>query len=243
MTNIYDNDRFFEKYQQMARSQQGLAGADEWPTLEKLLPDFNGQSVLDLGCGYGWHARYAAKHGANMVVGVDLSAKMLAVARSKTQSSVIDYVQGDLAEVTFPVNQFDTVISSLALHYVPSFSQVVDQIKTYLKPQGRLIFSVEHPVFTAQGSEEWDYDEQHHIKSFPVDHYFYEGPRVTDFLATPVKKYHRTLTTYLETLLARNFRLEHVVEPMPPKSMLDLPGMADEMRRPMMLIVCATNQK
>jgi len=56
-------------------------------------------------------------------------------------------------------------------------------------------------------------------------------------------KYHKTLTTYLDGLLTNGFRLDRVVEPMPPKSMMDIPGMKDEMRRPMMLIISATNTK
>lgn len=51
--NKYDQDSFFQKYSQMSRSQQGLEGAGEWHELEKLLPDFTNQRVLDLGCGYG----------------------------------------------------------------------------------------------------------------------------------------------------------------------------------------------
>ena len=54
-----------------------------------------------------------------------------------------------------------------------------------------------------------------------------------------VTKYHRTLTTYLNTLLEIGFVLQHVVEPQPPEEMLDLPGMRDEMRRPLMLLVSA----
>ena len=52
-------------------------------------------------------------------------------------------------------------------------------------------------------------------------------------------KYHRTLTTYLDTLLRNGFRLLRVVEPQPPESMMELPGMKDELRRPMMLLVSA----
>ena len=78
----YDDEVFFEKYGQMARSRLGLSGAGEWETLEPLLPDFAGKRVLDLGCGYGWHCIYAAEHGAAAVTGVDLSEKMLAVARA-----------------------------------------------------------------------------------------------------------------------------------------------------------------
>ena len=79
--NKYDDDIFFQKYSQMSRSQQGLAGAGEWETLRKLLPDFKDKRVLDLGCGYGWHCIYAMEHGASSVVGVDISHKMLEVAK------------------------------------------------------------------------------------------------------------------------------------------------------------------
>ena len=51
--NKYDDPLFFAKYAQMDRSRLGLAGAGEWPTLRRLLPDFDGRDVLDLGCGYG----------------------------------------------------------------------------------------------------------------------------------------------------------------------------------------------
>ena len=44
----YDDPIFFEKYSQMSRSQQGLEGAGEWVTLQRLLPDFTGKRVLDL---------------------------------------------------------------------------------------------------------------------------------------------------------------------------------------------------
>ena len=75
--NKYDDPTFFQKYAGMARSQQGLAGAGEWQAFRALLPDFQGKSVLDLGCGYGWHCKYAQEKGAAQVLGVDLSQKML----------------------------------------------------------------------------------------------------------------------------------------------------------------------
>ena len=81
--NKYDNDIFFEKYSQMERSKKGLSGAGEWETLKALLPDFRGQRLLDLGCGYGWHCIYAMEHGAVSAVGVDISGKMLEVARER----------------------------------------------------------------------------------------------------------------------------------------------------------------
>ena len=84
--NPYDNPIFFQKYSQMLRSTQGLEGAGEWRELEKLLPDFSGKRVLDLGCGYGWHCGYAAGHGAAYVLGTDLSERMLETARIKNSA-------------------------------------------------------------------------------------------------------------------------------------------------------------
>lgn len=243
MTDIYDDDQFFQKYSKMNRSKLGLAGAGEWPTLQQLLPDFRGLSVLDLGCGYGWHCRYASEHGAKSVVGVDLSEKMLTVARDQTTATNVTYLKADIATVSFPENQFDVVISSLAFHYLPSFAQVTAAVHGYLKPQGRFIFSVEHPVFTAEGHQDWVYDAAGKISYFPVDRYFDEGQRLTNFLDTPVTKYHRTLTTYFEDLVSHGFTVDHLQEPQPPQNMLDQPGMKDELRRPMMLIMAATNQK
>ncbi|GCF95332.1 methyltransferase [Enterococcus florum] len=243
MNNVYDNEDFFEKYSQMSRSKQGLEGAGEWRTLEKLLPDFNGKRVLDLGCGYGWHCIYAAEHGAKSVVGVDISSRMLEVAREKTPFESVTYVQGSIDALDFPADQFDIVLSSLAFHYLPSFEKIAQQVHAYLSEGGRFVFSVEHPIFTANGNQDWVYDEKGEIQYFPVDRYFYEGERSAHFLGSEVTKYHKTLTTYLDGLLTNGFRIDRLVEPMPPEDMWSIPGMKDEMRRPMMLIVSATNLK
>ena len=57
--NKYNNSHFFSQYSQMSRSVEGLKGAGEWHVLQKMLPDFAGKRVLDLGCGFGWHCAYA----------------------------------------------------------------------------------------------------------------------------------------------------------------------------------------
>lgn len=246
MENKYDDPKFFEKYSQMSRSKEGLSGAGEWETLRSILPDFQGKRVLDLGCGYGWHCIYAAEHGAESVVGLDLSEKMLEVAREKTGSALeagaasrIRYVRGSIEEADFPADSFDVVLSSLALHYVKDFGSVVRQVGRCLSAGGSFVFTAEHPVFTAEGTQDWIYDEHGKIRHFPVDRYFTEGERKARFLGEEVVKYHKTLTTYLETLLENGFELLHVKEPQPPERMLAIEGMADEMRRPMMLAVAA----
>lgn len=241
--NKYDNDVFFEKYSQMSRSKEGLDGAGEWQTLRELLPDFKDKTVLDLGCGYGWHCIYAAEHGAKSVVGVDLSEKMLEVARSKTKFDNVTYIRDSIEDVDFGVDQFDIVLSSLTFHYLQSFDAVAKKVHRYVKDGGTFVFSVEHPVFTANGTQDWYYNEAGEILHFPVDNYFYEGKRTANFLGEDVTKYHKTMTTYLDGLLTNGFQINRIVEPMPPENMLDIPGMKDEMRRPMMLIVSATNYK
>lgn len=237
--NKYDDPCFFEKYSQMTRSQLGLSGAGEWEDLEKILPKFQGKTVLDLGCGYGWHCVYAAEHGAAHVTGVDLSEKMLQVAGEKTNYPQVEYLRAAIEDVDFPEESFDVVFSSLAIHYLKSYEVFVDQVRRWLKPGGDLVFSVEHPVFTAYGSQDWYRDEAGNILHFPVDRYFCDGERKATFLGETVVKYHRTLTTYLDTLLTHGFSLRRVVEPQPPERMMDLPGMKDELRRPMMLLVAA----
>lgn len=67
----------------MNRSLNGLEESGEWEDFQRLLPDFTQQIVLGLGCGYGWHCRYAVVQGAAQVIGVDLSEKMLEIAKQK----------------------------------------------------------------------------------------------------------------------------------------------------------------
>ena len=237
--NKYDDSVFFEKYAQMSRSVQGLDGAGEWYALKQLLPDFNGRRVLDLGCGYGWHCMYAVQNGAASVLGIDISEKMLETAQCKNADPRITYCRAAMEDLNFEKESFDIVISSLAFHYVKDFKALVKNICRWLTPGGQFVFSAEHPVFTAQGSQDWYYDNDGNILHFPVDNYYYEGKREAVFLGEKVTKYHRTLTTYIDTLLRCGFTLKRLVEPAPPENMLDLPGMKDEMRRPMMLLVAA----
>ncbi len=238
--DLYDDPVFFQRYSQMDRSREGLAGAGEWEALEPLLPDLRGKRMLDLGCGYGWHCVWAAEHGASAVTGVDLSERMLAVAREKSAAfPQIVYLRSAIEDVSFPPESFDLVFSSLALHYLSSFQAFLALVRSCLRPGGDLVFSVEHPVFTAAGPQEWIYGLDGTPLPFPVDRYFDEGQRTARFLDAPVVKYHRTLTTYLDGLLTGGFRLLRVVEPQPPQRLLDRPGMRDELRRPMMLLVAA----
>lgn len=238
----YDDEVFFKKYSEMERSKKGLEGAGEWYEFEKLMPDFTQKSVLDLGCGYGWHCQYAVKHGAAGVLGIDISHRMLERAEELNADGKITYRCAAMEELGFPDETFDIVLSSLAFHYVEDFSALVCKIRCWLKKGGSFVFSVEHPVFTAYGTQDWYYDADGNILHFPVDNYYYEGKREAVFLGEKVTKYHRTVTTYIDGLLQNGFEVRRVVEPQPPEYMMDIPGMKDEMRRPMMLLISAVKR-
>lgn len=235
--NKYDDSVFFEKYSNMNRSKSGLSGAGEWEALKGYLPDFEQKRVLDLGCGFGWHCIYAQQKGAKYVLGVDISSKMIEVAKQKTISSDIEYLCSAFEDIDFKEGSFEVVLSWLALHYVQSFENIVKKVNKFLTKGGTFVFCCEHPIFTSYGSQDWYRDEDGKILHFPVDNYFYEGKREAVFLGEKVVKYHKTLTTYLNTLLENGLEITNIVEPKPDSNMFEIEGMKDEMRRPIMLMV------
>lgn len=241
--NKYDDKEFFEKYSKMERSVNGLHSAGEWHELKKLLPDFNNKRVLDLGCGFGWHCIYAAENGAKSVTGVDISNNMLEKALQKTKYDNVKYVCLPLEDFDYQREAYDVVLSSLTFHYIKSFDEICKKVSTSLVSGGNFVFSVEHPLFTAFGAQDWEYDEHGNKKHWPVDSYFIEGKRNAVFLGENVIKYHKTLTTYLNTLIKNGFEITAIVEPMPSKEMLaKIPEMKDELRRPMMLLISAVKK-
>ena len=145
--NKYDDPAFFEKYSQMSRSKNGLEGAGEWHVLQRVLPDFTNKTVLDLGCGYGWHSIYAIEHGAKKVIASDISSKMIETARIKNNDPRIKYECISFEESNFGEAVFDIVICSLMIHYLPSYQDFVKKVNKWLKTGGYLVFNVEHPVF------------------------------------------------------------------------------------------------
>ena len=99
MKNEYDDEHFFEEYAQMTRSRYGLSGAGEWHQLKEMFPPLKGSRVLDLGCGYGWHCKYAVDQGAEEVLGIDASVRMIEEAKKRNADSRITYRTGSLEEM------------------------------------------------------------------------------------------------------------------------------------------------
>lgn len=237
--NIYDDPTFQAAYRQLARSEHGLAGAPEWPVVAAMVPDPEGLDVVDLGCGFGAFARWAAERGAARVDAFDLSERMLERARELTAGGrPIRYRRADLATIDLLQGAYDLAYSALVVHYLADLDRFVRQVRDTLRPGGRLVLTTEHPIFTAPTDPRWLDHEGRRV--WALDRYGDEGERVTDWMAPGVRKYHRTLGTTLTTLAAAGFTLDRLVEWCPTAAQLAAdPGLAGEVDRPTFLLLAA----
>ena len=112
-------------------------------------------------------------------------------------------------------------------------------IHVALSAGGDLVFTIEHPIFMAAAHPHWIEDEDGR-KTWPVNGYSNEGERRTDWFAKGVLKHHRTLATTINTLINAGFTLRRVEEFAPsPEQIAAMPELAEELERPMMLMVSA----
>ena len=122
--------------------------------------------------------------------------------------------------IDYPPAQWDCVVSNLALHYVADLERVFANVRRTLKPGSVFLFNIEHPSFTAGVHQDWIYDADGRPLYRPIDNYFLPGERSTRFLGC-------------------GFELLAAEEAQPSAEMMEIPGMADELLRPMMLLVKA----
>jgi 2-polyprenyl-3-methyl-5-hydroxy-6-metoxy-1,4-benzoquinol methylase len=239
--NIYDDPRFFAGYAQMERFGSGWELALEHVDFLALLPSVQGRRVLDLGCGAGQLALHLATAGAAEVIGVDLSERMLELARAERAHPRVSYQRVAIEDVTFPPERFELVTSSLAFHYVADYADLARRIGGWLAPGGVLVYSTEHPIYTARLPHHgWVLDQQGERTGWVLDHYADEGARQEHWFVSGVRKYHRTIATLLNGLLEAGLVIERVVEPVPRDEQLRRrPHDIDERRRPMFLLVRA----
>jgi SAM-dependent methyltransferase len=237
--NIYDTPEFFAGYSRLPRSVRGLDGAPEWPAIRALLPDLAGKRVVDLGCGFGWFARWAKQHGAAHVLGLDLSENMISRAKADTEDPGIEYAIADLDRLELPEASFGFAYSSLTLHYIKDFEKLLRTVHRALMLDAYFVFTIEHPIYMAPTHPGWAVDKDG-PKTWPLNQYSVEGSRTTDWLAKGVVKQHRTIGTTLNTLIGEGFTIRHVQEWAPTADQIaNNPNLADELERPMILIVSA----
>jgi hypothetical protein len=104
---------------------------------------------------------------------------------------------------------------------------------------GRLVATVEHPIFTAPTNADWQ-ERDGRGAIWPLDGYLNEGQRTTTWFADEVIKYHRTIGTYVSALVKNDFRLTGLIEWGPsPDQIRRYPGWARERDRPVFMLLCA----
>jgi len=240
-TNIYDDPAFFAQYRKLRESQSGLNEVLEQPAIWSMLPEtLAGLSILDMGCGFGDFARGARALGAASIVGIDVSKMMLAAAIEQTVGEGIEYREMRIEELTIPGRKFDLIVSSLALHYVRDYRDVLRKVAAHLKRGGLFVFSVEHPICTARSEQQWIRDQDGKALYWPIDNYRLEGERRTQWFVDNVVKYHRTIETYVNGLIEAGFILQRLEEPEPrPVTSDTIPELELQRRRPPFLLIRA----
>ena len=213
-----------EAFDRFTSAEDSFSENVEWPALKRLLGDLCGLRALDLGCGSGTYAIRLAGRGAQ-VTALDLSPTMLRVVRDRPDSSgpLPDLLIADIAsELPFSDARFDLVFTATVLHYVNDLAAVMVAIARVLKPGGRLIASVLHPISTARFGINVETWESRH--AWPL-HYFGSTERTIE---TPwlgygdvpaegrrIDCFHHTLSDYFTALKAAGLHLLDLCEPRP----------------------------
>lgn len=237
--NVYDHSHFFEGYKKLRESNSGLNDVLEQPALRVLLPRLEGKRVLDIGCGMGQFVAHCAQQGALKVIGADISNKMIEYAKQNNKDENTEFICSAIEDLQFESQSFDLIVSSLVLHYVKDYREVVSNIHRWLHTEGIFIFSIEHPMVTSQNPMEgWGCNEQGQKVCWPVDHYGEEGERNQSWFIDGVIKYHRKIATVVNELMEEGFQIERMEEPeATAEALAERPELGEHSRRPPFLLV------
>lgn len=240
--NIYDNETFFEGYKKIRENKTNANNIFETPALFSLLPDLKELTILDLGCGAGNHCFEFAKQGAKKIVGIDISKKMLEVAEKENSHPNITYLNLPMENLIELSDKYDLVVSSLALHYIKDFEKLIKDVSFLLKPTGFFVFSQEHPLtscFSGNGSR-WTKDENGKKLFANISNYSTDGIRESTWFVEGVKKYHRTFSSIVNTMISNGFTIKKMIEPIPSAEMIENhPEYKDLLHKPDFLIIKA----
>lgn len=240
--NIYDNEEFFNGYRALRNNEVNYNDLLEQPAMAKMLPDLTDKTVLDLGCGYGHNCIDFVHRGAKSVIGVDISEKMLEVAKKESADERIEYKNMSMTDIAMLGKKFDLIYSSLAFHYVKEFDAFAKEMYSVLNNGGQLLFSQEHPIITAtlDGNGHFNKNLKGKRVSYTFSNYNEPGERKVHWYVDGVIKYHRTFSDVINALAKAGFVIDEVCEPTPEDWAVEkLPTIVKEYIKPNFLIVKA----
>jgi SAM-dependent methyltransferase len=196
-----DYDEFAEAYS--ADNETNLLnGHYERPAMLSPAGDVDGRRILDVGCGSGPLSAALRDKGA-IVSGFDLSAAMIELARKRLGADA-DLTVGDLAKpLPYADAAFDDVLASLVLHYLEDWTEPLAELRRVLKPGGRLILSVNHPIAYTALNPDAEY--------FDVAEYTFDAEHAGRTVVYTV--WHRSLHAMSEAFAAAGFRISVISEP------------------------------
>ncbi|MCL3862001.1 class I SAM-dependent methyltransferase [Actinotalea sp. K2] len=185
---------------------EGLREADV-----QLLGPVVGRRVLEVGAGAGQCSRWLRQAGAQ-VVATDLSAGMLTAGRRLDRSvgTATPLVQADARTLPFADAAFDIAFTAFgAIPFVPDAVRVHREVARVLRPGGRWVFAVTHPV-------RWAFPDDPGPEGLTATlSYFDRRPYVETDASGQVTyaEYHRTVGDHVADLVTAGFVLERLVEP------------------------------
>lgn len=237
--NIYDHPIFFQGYSSLRKSGITYNDFVEQPAMKSAISDLKGKAVLDIGCGAGYFSKYCIENGAASVIGLDISKNMIEQAKNLNNHDGIEYICEAIEDIEFASAKFDVIVSSLAIHYIEDYDGLVKKIGGWLNVNGEFVFSTEHPIVTARKeTNNWALDSEGNKLHWALDHYQEEGKREQHWYIDGVIKYHRTMSTLINTLIEHGFTLEKIIEPQSiPEGLEKMPRIISEKRRPSFIII------
>jgi len=179
----------------------------EQPAFLAAVGDCDGLDIVELGCGDGSWATIAVASRCRSYLGIDVSAPMLERARLRLAATHGTFQQAAIEHVQRPAESVDLVVSRMALHYVADLDGVVQNVHGWLRPGGRAIITVVHPVITCH-----DTTGDGPRQSWVVDGYFEPGPRGRTWFDEPVVWHHRTIEQYVTAVRVAGFDLTSLSE-------------------------------
>jgi SAM-dependent methyltransferase len=192
------------------------------PAIERLLALTPGERVLEVGSGNGVMTRRLAELGAR-ITGIDYSANFVDLARRRTTpfDDRIDYQVLDATDeaglVALGEEEYDALVCSMVLMDMPLIEPLLRAAIRLLMPNGRFVFSVQHPAFNSNAvslcGERTDDGSTHWVK-------------MTDYLDVPAGRgagmpgeplthwyFHRPLQTLFGAFFAAGFVIDGLEEP------------------------------